>query len=90
MHAGASAFTKFPATKQFGTNKAKLITQLIKQEKREFTSNLTTLPDIDWNAEINQLPIEEKYKQAMREKITGYLEQFKNPTDKDKETTILE
>ena len=84
MKAGVNAITKFPATKQFATKKAKLVEKLIKDEKRVFTSNLTSLSEIDWEKEIDPLAIEEKYKGEMREKLPSYLEKFRNPVDEDK------
>ncbi|MBI2572520.1 hypothetical protein HYV86_01560 [Candidatus Woesearchaeota archaeon] len=83
MQAGANAVTKFPATKQFATKKAHLVTKYIQQENRIFTSNLTTLPEIDFYNEVDKLPIEEKYKQEMKDKLPLYLKAFSNPVDKD-------
>jgi biotin synthase-like enzyme len=84
MRAGASAITKFPATKQFGTEKAKFVDQLIKQENRDFVSNLVYLGNIDWSNEIDSLDIKEEYKVEMKEKLGAYLERFANPKDSDK------
>lgn len=84
MKAGASAITKFPATKQFATKKALLVDSLIKDEGREFISNFVSLPEVDWDAEIDSLDIKEEYKQEMREKLGPYLEKFRNPKDRDK------
>lgn len=83
MQAGANAVTKFPATKQFGTKKAHLVDSLIREQQREFTSNIVALPEIDWGAEIRALAIKEEYKVEMKEKITPYLQRFRNPKDKD-------
>ncbi|MBU0460767.1 MAG: radical SAM protein [Nanoarchaeota archaeon] len=83
MKAGANAITKFPATKQFGTTKAKIVEKLIKDEGRNFISNLTELPKIDWTAEIDKLNIEEKNKEEMKEKLNLYLDKFKKPVDED-------
>ncbi|MBU0457250.1 MAG: radical SAM protein [Nanoarchaeota archaeon] len=85
MKAGANAVTKFPATKQFATKKAKLVEKLIVNEGRNFISNLSKLPEIDWNGEIDKLLIDEKYKVRMKEKLNLYLEKFENPIDVDKE-----
>ncbi len=82
MKAGANAITKFPATKQFGTEKARLVEKLIWDEGRNWTSNLTILPEIDWDEEIEKLPIIDKYKQEMKEKIKPYLRRFANPPRK--------
>jgi biotin synthase-like enzyme len=88
MKAGANAITKFPATKQFATKKAKIITGQILQEKREFVSNITTLPRIDWEEEISSLPIKEEYKKEMLEKLPAYVKKFENPVDKDPQLKV--
>ncbi|HLD00751.1 MAG TPA: hypothetical protein VJC39_03325 [Candidatus Nanoarchaeia archaeon] len=85
MWAGANAVTKFPATKQFGTKKAHLFSDLINSRNREFISNITTYPNINWEEEIDKLPIKEEYKTEMKQKISPYLNRFRNPVDKDKE-----
>ena len=87
MKAGANAITKFPATKQFATEKAKLVEKLIKEEGREFISNLTILPEIDWDKEITRLEIKEVYKKEMKEKLMPYINKFKTPVDIDKTLT---
>ena len=76
MQAGANAITKFPATKQFGTEKAKITTKLIKEGEREFISNITVLPKINWEEEIDKLHIKEEYKIEMKEKIWPYIKKF--------------
>jgi biotin synthase-like enzyme len=87
MKAGANAITKFPATKQFATKKAHLLTNLITNEQRIFTSNLTDLKDINFEQEINKLSIDQPYKDQMLEKLPLYLKTFLNPKDKDKDTS---
>ncbi len=77
MKAGSNAITKFPATKQFATEKAKKVEELIKGEKRNFISNLTVLPDIDWNKEIDCLKIDETYKKEMKNKLYLYLSRLR-------------
>lgn len=88
MRAGANAITKFPATKQFATKKAEIITDLIKHEDRSFISNLTSLPEIDWNKEIDNLQIDRSLKERMKEKLPSYLKVFNNPVDEDKAYSI--
>ncbi len=88
MKAGANAITKFPATKQFGTKKACLLDSLIKKEGRDLISNFVSLPEIDWDAEIDSLEIKEEYKQEMRDKLGPYLAKFRNPKDQDKEMKL--
>jgi len=89
MKAGANAITKFPATQQFGTEKAKMIDKMIRDENRNFTSNITEYPDIDWEKEIDSLEIKEEYKLQMKEKLGDYLKKFKNPRDKDPVLRII-
>jgi len=74
LKAGANAITKFPATKLFGTAKAKLLAEKVSISSRQFTSNLTTLPDIDWDSEIELLDIDDKLKEKVKIKIRSYLE----------------
>ena len=83
IQAGASAITKFPATKQFATKKAKIITKQIQEENRVFISNITTLKGINFEEEIEKLQIKEEYKEQMRDKLPNYLNTFQNPKDKD-------
>jgi biotin synthase-like enzyme len=83
IRAGVNAITKYPATKQFGTEKSKLIKQLIESEGRTFTSNIVQLPDIDWFAEIDALNISAEYKIELKALIPSYLNAFRNPKDKD-------
>ncbi len=85
MKAGANAITKFPATKQFGTKKAQMVDSLIREQKRDFISNITVLPSVDWNKEIDSLLIKEEYKKEMKIKITPYLHRFTHPEDKDRD-----
>ena len=89
MRAGASAFTKFPITKQFGTKKAKLMKDLVESNGRVFTGEFMDCTGIDWEAEIAKLDIDEEYKDQMREKLPSYLSKFKNPRDRDEGTTVL-
>lgn len=78
MQAGANAITKFPATKHFGSTLAHTISDMIREEGRAFVSNLTALPDVNWDSEIAALPIADDYKQQMREKLPDYLKRFRN------------
>lgn len=89
MRAGANAFTKFPITKQFGTKKAQLMVDLIQREDRVFTGEFLDCSGIDWDAEIERLPIKEEYKEQMRERLPSYLRRFEEAKDRDKEVTVL-
>ena len=56
LEAGANAITKFPVVKKFNSKETKLIEKQVKQAGRKFTSELNTLPKINWNKYINNLP----------------------------------
>lgn len=82
IEAGANAVTKFPATKAFGTQKAKDMVKGIRAIPREFSSELVTLPkDIDWHKEIDELSISQEYKEQMHERIDSYIKRMQNPTN---------
>ncbi|MBD3249868.1 radical SAM protein [Candidatus Woesearchaeota archaeon] len=77
LKAGADGITKFPAISQFNSEKAKLIEKLIKQAGREFISTLTSLPNIDWNKEVDNLDISVELNQQIKEKLKISLKQMK-------------
>jgi len=77
LKAGANAITKFPATKQFNSDKARLFEQKVKQANREFISTLTKLPDIDWDSQINNLGVDNNLKSEIRKKLNQYLKRMK-------------
>jgi len=72
MRAGANAITKFPATKQFGTAKARKVEELISAEGRTWVSTLTDIGNHDWDGIIDSLEIDDKYKIEMRDRSTTY------------------
>ncbi len=82
FRAGANAITKFPATKQFGTEKAKLVEEGAAKAGRIFKGTLTKMPDIDWNKEVDKLDIDAKLKEPLKQKLQQYLKamgkNFKN------------
>jgi len=73
MQAGANAFTKFPATKMFGTEQAHQIEADIKAANRDLKGSITKLPDINWNEEIDKLQMDSKLKEELKEKLKIYL-----------------
>jgi biotin synthase-like enzyme len=77
LEAGADAFTKFPAVKQFNSENARLIERLVKEAKREMQGSLTKLPDVDWNKEVDKLDISEELKLKTKDKIKESLDQMK-------------
>ncbi len=77
LEAGADGITKFPAISQFNSEKAKLIEKLIKDSGRRFISTLTSIPDINWNKEIDDLSIDKELKHQVKEKLDISLKQMK-------------
>ena len=71
IKAGANAITKFPITKKFNSEEAQYI-----QNIENFESNLTKLPDIDWNKEVDKLNISEELKQQTKETLKNYIKKM--------------
>jgi len=78
MKAGANAFTKFPATKMFGTRQAHRIEQDIKEAGREMRGSITVLPNIDWNAEIEKIGLDKELEAEVKEKMKIYLKRMQD------------
>jgi len=76
LKAGANAFTKFPALKLFNSTFAKQIEEETKKAGRELKSNLTKVPNVNWEMEINQLNINKDLKQEIRLKLKQYLKRM--------------
>ncbi|MBM3199323.1 radical SAM protein [Candidatus Woesearchaeota archaeon] len=81
MLAGANAVTKFPATKKFGSIAAKKIEEGIEKSGRKFTSTLTKMPEVDWDAEVDNLIIGEDVKEKLRPVLKDYLKNMSHGTD---------
>jgi len=77
LKAGANAFTKFPATKMFGTKEAHRIEKDIKEAGRELKGSITSLPDIDWNEEIEKIGLDEELEIEVKEKLKVYLKRMR-------------
>lgn len=78
LQAGANAFTKFPATKMFGTPQAKKIEEEIKKAERKLKGSLTKLPKkINWKKEVLELKLEKELEKDVLEKLGWYLERMK-------------
>lgn len=86
LRAGANSISKFPATKCFGLTSAKELERQVALSRRTFRSNLTVLPDVNWDAEVEALSIDHQMKEKIKEKIEKeYLRKMK----KNVEGTIL-
>lgn len=82
LKAGANAITKFPATKLFGTEQAKIIEQEAKKEGRPLRGTLTKLPEINWNKEIDKLEIDHELKTQLKAKLKLYLDRMEKNINK--------
>mgnify|MGYP006278301767 CR=1 FL=1 len=69
LKAGANAITKFPVVRKFNSSETRLIEQHVKNAGRDFVSTLTKLPQIDWDAKVDELDFSEELKQQIREKL---------------------
>lgn len=76
--AGADAITKFPATKKFGSEDAISFENQVKEAGKEFVGTLTKLPQIDWNAKVDDLDISDELKTEVKEKLEMYLKRMQN------------
>jgi biotin synthase-like enzyme len=77
LKAGANAITKFPAVKEFGSEKAKLVENLAQEAGREFKGSLTKIPNLDWENEINKLSVDDDLKKQILIKTSEIIEKMK-------------
>ena len=73
LRAGANSFSKFPATRFFGTKYAYDIEEHVRKAGRIFQGTLTQLPDIDCTKEVRMLPGDGLLQEKVREKIIQYI-----------------
>ena len=78
MKAGANAFTKFSATKMFGTKQAFRIEKDIKKSGRKMFGTITKLPIVEWNKEIEALKLEKELEKNVKEKMNIYLNRMRD------------
>ena len=78
IEAGANAITKFPITKKFNSKEAQFIEESI-SNTRDFESNLTKLPNIDWNKEVDKLNINKTLKQQTKTTLQRYIKKMSEP-----------
>ncbi|MBW2995844.1 radical SAM protein [Candidatus Woesearchaeota archaeon] len=78
LEAGATAITKFPAVRLFGSAKAEMIEKQASEAGFEFVGTLTKLPDIDWDKEVDKLRIDEEIKQKIKQKLQLYLARMRS------------
>jgi len=78
LKAGANAFTKFPITKMFGTKEAHKIESDIKEVGRELRGTLTSLPEIDWDKEVESIDLNKELEKEVKEKLELYLKRIRD------------
>jgi len=71
--AGANSVSKFPIIKQFGSKYTEEIDKQTNLAGRNLVSEINTLPDIDWDNEIDILDIGQELKIKVKEKLHSYL-----------------
>jgi biotin synthase-like enzyme len=69
LEAGATAITKFPAVRLFGSEKAELIEKMASEAGRDFQGTLTNMPNIDWDGFVDKLDFDDKLKGQIKIKI---------------------
>ncbi|MFO8016435.1 MAG: radical SAM protein [Candidatus Woesearchaeota archaeon] len=84
LEAGATAVTKFPVVKKFGSDDARLIEKQAMEAGREFIGSLTDLPDIDWHAEAEKLDVDDELKESVKRKLDDYLKMMVRASQGDK------
>ncbi len=77
LRAGANALTKFPAVKRFGTTQAAEIEKQAKEADRQFIGSLTELPEVDWDAEVERLELDQELATQVKTKLTQYLHKMR-------------
>ena len=76
LKAGANAITKFPITKKFGSEEAKIMEKQIRLSKRKFNGYLTKLPNINWDKEVGQLKLDKNLKQNIKITLNQYIKKM--------------
>ncbi len=78
LKAGANNFTKLPLLKMFGTKEAHKIEKDIKEMGRELQGTITTLPNLNWNKEIESIGLDKKLEEEVKEKLNLYLKRIRS------------
>jgi biotin synthase-like enzyme len=76
LKAGADAITKFPSTKKFNSEQAQELEQNVKDANCEFISTLTKLPDINWDAEVTKLNLNETLESETKTLLHSYIKKM--------------
>ena len=81
LKAGADSISKFPAVKKFGSEEAKAIEDGARRAMREFEGTLTKMPDVDWDAEVDGLELDDELREKVRKKLKQYLKTMEKSSD---------
>jgi len=84
LNAGANSISKFKALKLFGTPIAKEIEHQATITNRTFQGTITTIPQIDWDAQVDILDISSELKQRIKFCLHQYLRNMQKNIDKNK------
>jgi biotin synthase-like enzyme len=83
LNAGANSFAKFKGLELFGTPLAHEMEDQVSETGREFKSNLTKIPNVDFDAEVAGLDIDDKLKSEIKIKLDLYLKKMKDNCKKN-------
>lgn len=78
MRAGATDITKLPSIRKFNSKELQFLQKDL--EEFDFKSNITVLPDVDWEQEVNSLSSEtfsDELKVEIQKKLQIYLKQMR-------------
>jgi biotin synthase-like enzyme len=84
LKAGANSISKFPATRYFGTIKAKEIEEQAKLANRKFVGTLTKVREKYCYQILDKLNFNKKLKEEIKVKLEQYLKKFKKNIEKSK------
>jgi len=82
LDSGATALTKYPAVKYFGTDNAKEFEDMIYKAGLELKGTMTELPKFDIDKEVNGLKIEDELKLKIKKKLESYLKTMRKNIEK--------
>jgi biotin synthase-like enzyme len=77
LRAGANALTKFPALKRFGSPQALEIERQAEAAGRVFKGTLTSMPDVDWDAEVDKLNLEPTLAMEVKARVNECIQRIK-------------
>ena len=73
LKAGSNSFSKFPATKLFGTLKAQQLEEQVALAGRIFQGTLTKMPNIDWDSLVDAVSLNKGWKDKIKDKLQKYV-----------------